>query len=352
MTGLRKLVVVSLLATICAACEQTSFVIDDFPMLEARDTYYDGARIAGGETLVLVGGSKILRSGDGGTSWQVSRSGVRPPILAVAFRDDSYGAIVGAAGTYLETVDGGQTWKPRQLDAVDTQLMSIQFVNDELGFIVGEYGTVLRTESGGQIWTAVEFDWEQLAPTLSNALGFIQPHLFDVAFCNQRDGYVVGEYSIILSTRDGGLKWTSEHEGGLLDPHFFTVVCTDDGNAIVGGQNGELLFSPGRGGSWEATQAPAEDDIYGITALPQPGKLIAVGDLGTVLISEEGGRPDTWSKLPVHASPVHASNNQRRLEELWLASAVPGVDTVFLVGESTVLGVPFEEIGEPDQPGE
>ena len=316
-------------------------------MLEERDTYYDGARIGGGETLVLVGGSKILRSGDGGKSWHVSRSGVHLPILAVAFRDDSYGAIVGAAGTYLESVDGGQTWKPRQLDGVDEQLMSIQFVNDELGFIVGEFGTLLRTESGGQTWSEVKLDWEELAPTLSNTLGIIEPHLFDVAFCNERDGYAVGEYSIVLATRDGGRTWTSEREGGVLDRHFFTVVCTDDGNAIAGGQNGELLFSAGAGGSWEATQAPTRHDIYGITALPQSGKLIAVGDLGTVLISEEDGRPGTWSRLP-----VHASNDQRPLEEVWLASAVPAVDSVFLVGESTVLGVPFEEIDWTDQPGE
>src|SRR5262249_56873550 len=55
----------------------------------------------------------ILRTTDGGATWEWQSSGTTEPLSAVSFTDANTGTVVGARGTILRTTDGGATWKAR-----------------------------------------------------------------------------------------------------------------------------------------------------------------------------------------------------------------------------------------------
>lgn len=56
-------------------------------------------------------GSCVLHSGDGGQTWDVSRTDQSLPLNALRFLDEQRGWAVGAMGTILVTRDGGKTWR-------------------------------------------------------------------------------------------------------------------------------------------------------------------------------------------------------------------------------------------------
>src|SRR5213078_3367990 len=117
--------------------------------------------------------------------------------------DADHGVVVGGGGLYLESADRGLTWTSRPL-GVDRQLFLIRFLPGGTGFMLGEFGTFLRTDDGGKEWRPIELDWEKLLPELAAALGLVEPHLYDVAFCDASHGWMVGEYGLILASEDRG----------------------------------------------------------------------------------------------------------------------------------------------------
>ena len=60
-------------------------------------------------TAVGVGGT-ILRTTDGGATWNLQSSGTSVVLSGVAFTDANTGAVVGDGGLILRTTDGGATW--------------------------------------------------------------------------------------------------------------------------------------------------------------------------------------------------------------------------------------------------
>lgn len=107
----------------------------------------------------LVGdGGLVLRSEDGGASWQTPASD--PP---AALRDSCdlhalavRGAHIWAAGSpgsrVLHSSDGGKSWATHSTGQT-LPLYDLQFVDDLRGWAVGELGTILATSDGGQTWT-------------------------------------------------------------------------------------------------------------------------------------------------------------------------------------------------------
>jgi photosystem II stability/assembly factor-like uncharacterized protein len=55
-------------------------------------------------------GSVVLHSRDGGTTWEVQRTGQPLPINAIHFVDETHGWAAGELGAILRTQDGGKSW--------------------------------------------------------------------------------------------------------------------------------------------------------------------------------------------------------------------------------------------------
>ena len=93
-------------------------------------------------------GGTVIRTTDGGTTWQKQESPVTAWLFSVHFFDTKTGWAVGWDGTVIRTTDGGTTWK-KQESPVTAHLDSVHFFDAKTGWAVGEGGTVIRTTDGG-----------------------------------------------------------------------------------------------------------------------------------------------------------------------------------------------------------
>jgi photosystem II stability/assembly factor-like uncharacterized protein len=84
------------------------------PLAPAAAAWFDTHAIAAqGRHVWLAGtpGTRVLRSRDGGETWQLQTTGSRATIQAIDFADQQHGCAVGDLGTILVTHDGGATWQ-------------------------------------------------------------------------------------------------------------------------------------------------------------------------------------------------------------------------------------------------
>lgn len=133
------------------------------------------------QTAHAVGYGMVLRSADGGLSWE--RNSVNSDFYrAVHFPSANVGYAVGYTGTILKTTDAGKSWeKLRNGDKIfvgDKPFRSVFFADEEKGFIVGDNGLFWLTSDGGEQWQEVR--------------DFPDVDLHDVFFLNG-NGYIVGD---------------------------------------------------------------------------------------------------------------------------------------------------------------
>jgi photosystem II stability/assembly factor-like uncharacterized protein len=105
-----------------------------------------------GNKLFTVGTEELLAySTSAGAFWDKI-----PPIdntnqvyKSITFSDPRNGTVVGSGGYVLRTTDGGITWN-RQQSNVGQWLLSVSFVDSVTGWAVGNSGTIIHTSNGGQ----------------------------------------------------------------------------------------------------------------------------------------------------------------------------------------------------------
>ncbi len=166
---------------------------------------------------------------------------------------------VGDFGTIIRTTDGGNSWSkvplPTEVDLPediaeiiepgDVLLYGIDFPTPTDGWIVGEFGVIVATQDAGETWIS------QKTPT--------ETTLFGVDFADNLRGWAVGIDEVLLHTVDGGQNWKRQsvprREGFLLGIYNVEI----EGN--VGwaiGDNGLVLRSTDAGESWERVKVPIE----------------------------------------------------------------------------------------------
>ena len=118
-------------------------------------------------------------------------------MLGVSFTESDNGTAVGENGTILRTTDGGTTWNS-QTSGTTVRLEGVSFTDSNNGTAVGDNGTILRTTSGGTTWNS------QISGTTNN--------LNSVSFIDSDNGTAVGYDGTILRTTNGGVSIVEEEE--------------------------------------------------------------------------------------------------------------------------------------------
>jgi photosystem II stability/assembly factor-like uncharacterized protein len=193
----------------------------------------------------------ILHTGDGGETWTPQASGTDKHLFAVDFSDAQHGVAVGDWGVILVTADGGRTWTNHALED-DIILNDVSMVDAAHGWIAGEIGTILHTADGGRTWT----------PQPAG----IDKTLFGISFADARRGWAVGIDALILRTEDGGRTW--QVQNGSTEIRELEQV-----------------------GFSSAYDNPS---LYAVQVVGDLG--VAVGEIGAVFTSSDGGR--TWARRP------------------------------------------------------
>src|SRR5438132_962784 len=93
-------------------------------------------------------------------------------------------------------------------DGPDKRLLDLHFVDERGGFVVGAYNLILRTDDGGA-------HWQSIGERLDNPRGL---HLYAIA-AEGATLYIAGEQGLLLRSDDGGKRFerlTLPYTGSLV----------------------------------------------------------------------------------------------------------------------------------------
>ena len=143
-------------------------------------------------------------------------------LVGMYFIDDQTGWSVGEYGTILKTTDGGESWE--QLDnRYVNNLSRILFRDENNGWIIGEKGIILHTSDGGATWT--------LQPSNKNI------SLNGIDLIGADGIIIVGDQSTILVSHDDGQNWQPVKGDSTVSSYysFDDVYFLDELHGWIGG---------------------------------------------------------------------------------------------------------------------
>jgi photosystem II stability/assembly factor-like uncharacterized protein len=184
---------------------------------------------------------------------------------------------------------------------MDVTLTAVSFVDDRQGWAVGHWGVVLATRDGGETWTVQRQDVQVDRP------------LFAVHFFDAAHGVATGLWSLVLTTSDGGVNWRSvaiaPPEGARkADLNLLGLFADERGHLFAAAERGMVLRSDDRGATWTYAPTGYKGSFWSGVALPG-GVLLAAGLRGSMYRSADEGRTwsrvDTGSKSSITAMAVH-----------------------------------------------
>ncbi len=270
-------------------------VPQDVPL---KDNLY-GAKFVDSQQGWVVGAfGTIAHTADGGQTWQPQASKTTQQLYDVAFADRLRGWAVGRQGLILHTSDGGATWVP-QTSGTDQHLFGVAFVNDQVGVAVGDFGTIVVTTDGGANWTKRSLSQDVI--------------LYEVVMVDASHGWIGGEMGTILATSDGGQTWTKQESG--VEKTLFGITFADAQHGWAVGIDALILYTADGGQTWQVQNGSTEmraleqvgfgqaydnPSLYSIAVAGSTG--IAVGEIGAVYLSGDGGR--TWKRQEHPAADV------------------------------------------------
>lgn len=267
-------------------------------------------------------------------------------LRGVFFLDERLGWIVGDKGLCLATTDGGVTWEKRETGS-DATLRCVRFTDALTGFACGDgdsrapaatghvvmgrpqnRGTLLSTADGGKTWKRgwVPCNFEvwcveaSTAPRIQVGIGL--------------DEHLDGD---ITRSDDGGANWTERRVfRALADIRAVTPTrWVAVGSPVSVGFTGKIedptylaaecrsLWSDDAGKTWKVSKGSDGDDVLRALLVRQGLPLIAVGDAGAVLTSDDAGQ--TWRSL---APPARV-----QLRGIAAAGAADRQPTIVAVGD-------------------
>lgn len=155
----------------------------------------------------------IIHSKDSGATWQLQYQDVNKehPLMDVHFFDQKHGIVAGAYGSFMRTVDGGNSWS--------TELHSTLLHPDDI-----EYLEEVR-----------EFDGEEF---YKQELESILPH-FNRLYVFENTVYMAGETGMLAQSTNQGMSW--ERIDIDYDGSFFDITSSKD-ILIAGGLRGNLFM--------------------------------------------------------------------------------------------------------------
>jgi photosystem II stability/assembly factor-like uncharacterized protein len=189
-----------------------------------------------------VGDSGIVRSTDGGRTWQNQGAAYR--LKDVAGMTQSKAWAVGDSGRVLATSDGGATWFP-QTSLIAESLFSVSFADTLHGIAGADGGHILVTRNGGAAWDTVRLGWWENR---------------DVFLVDSLEGWNAGGYR----TTDGGYTW--QYRGGGFGGVAVHFANRDTGwIATGGGYIYDYIYrTTDRGNTWDTVRTWAYEGLKDI----------------------------------------------------------------------------------------
>src|SRR5690606_11795611 len=141
--------------------------------------------------------------------------------------------VVGANGTILKTIDGGETWI-QKTSGTTQNLQEIQFPTPEIGFVRGSNGIFLKTNNGGETWISINAGFED-----------------DFKYSCVNDNLIFAIIgNSLLKSENGGESWNNVSGENLI--HTNKIQFLNDEIGLAGGYPWEGFSRTINGGeTWE-----------------------------------------------------------------------------------------------------
>jgi len=138
-----------------------------------------------------------------------------------------------------------QNWKQVKIP-VDTVLFDLDFVKDSPnhGWLVGTKGTFLETVDGGETWIPRTF--ANLDPDEELTYRFENISFFG------NDGWVIGKPAIMLHTKDGGKSWLRVPVSPKLPGEPILITALGPDSAEMTTSSGAVYITTNGGRNWKA----------------------------------------------------------------------------------------------------
>lgn len=248
----------------------------------------------------------------------VSESEIKPradkSLLLDIARTSSGFVAVGERGHVLLSADG-QSWK-QVVTPTRSTLTTISAQGDSV-WAGGHDGVILFSADGGNTWQRQRVQpWSADSQEMTNGSPII-----DSLFISPTEGYMVGAYSLVLKTVDGGNTWNAVSIGGSQqsnipvemtasdtgafsdsdlalgaesDPHLNAILRTAGGTYLVMGERGAGFRSTDDGQRWSPIRLPYAGSMFGLLSLGNES-VLAFGLRGNVFQSDDAG--SSWRKI-------------------------------------------------------
>jgi photosystem II stability/assembly factor-like uncharacterized protein len=213
----------------------------------------------------------LYRTDDGGDTWRVvSMDGgvavkglcaidiVKVKFINAGVLDERTvvhaGGRVGGPAHLMRSLDGGKTWKTKDMSAHTAAILDIKFFDDKTGFIMGASSAdvettrarILKTTDGGETWKTVyesnrpyEITWKGSFPTRDVGYVTVQSYNPDKTV-SQR---------VVAKTTDGGNTWRELPLVNDFDEREFGVAFASPQVGWVGTLKGGYHTTDG-GATW------------------------------------------------------------------------------------------------------
>lgn len=255
----------------------------------------------------------IVATVDGGKSWEIAagvavgtmieKPGAKtqiglPPISYVRFFDlDNAIAIaapyrVNSRSHVLRTEDGGISWQSLESDVADTRWTNAAFVTSRDGILAGR----------GNSYGAVAADQ---VITLSQPESTMR-QVKSASLTRGGRGWLVGDGGLILGSDNGGISWKPQVAGlpkSVIDVFDFRSVDQRNEATCVVGSPGNTVFLNSGGGDWNLKSLPGSTPLNSIKFVDD-STLVAVGAFGVIHRSVDGGQTWTNVRNGAHRSAV------------------------------------------------
>ncbi len=224
------------------------------------------------QVAVAVGhDSWILRSDDGGQSWQevLFQPERAEPLLGLAGPFDGELFAYGAFGQLQTSRDLGQTWARMELVKQDSESNEDDAALDASDPFSDAYDPFAAFSDGGG-----GFD------------DFSSRHLNAMVQAQDNSLWLAGERGLLARSQDQGKTWVQFETG--YNGSFYGLIEAQPGRMLVYGMRGHVYYSDDQGENWVASQSHTGESLYG-GVRKRNGELLLVGGSNSVILSRDAG---------------------------------------------------------------
>jgi photosystem II stability/assembly factor-like uncharacterized protein len=252
--------------------------------------------------------------------------GLQRPLVGIA-QAGARLVTVGRMGGIYYSDDAGGRWTQAKVP-LSVDLTSAYFATPRRGWATGHDGIVLRTTDGGASWVRV-LDGRKaarlmlayyrkrqaagdagVATAAEESRRFVEEDgarpFLDVHFEDERRGYVVGAWGLILRTEDGGDSWEPwMHGTDNPDSLHLNAIRRIGDRLWIVGERGLMLCLDEASGRFVAVPSPNTGTWFGIAGAGRT--LLAFGLQGRAFRSADAG--DSWQPVNLPTQGVIAAGD-------------------------------------------